>query len=385
MDRTTMTRLAVEMQELAAADSTAMADSEFFKRAADYIDPSVAAAEISALFNRQPTVVGHRSQLTEPGDYFTVDVAGRPLLVVLQNDGSVQAMLNVCRHRGARVVEDTSGSRHAFTCRYHAWTYGRGGDLMVIPEADGFCNIELGDRGLELVETEVRHGLIWVLAEGEGLDVATYLGALDAEFESFGLATWHEERVDEMDLDVNWKLFVDGFLELYHLPYLHATTVGLFIHQKPNLFEAAGPHSRSVGRRRTLNNEVLAVDPADLDLLQHSVVVYQLFPNTVVIWQGDHFEVWTTFPDPTDPSRSRTRASLLAPTKELAEQNRDYWSKNWKLLMDTVRDEDLEVSAGIQANVASGVQREAIFGRNEPALQHFHKSVEASIAVSANE
>ena len=380
MDQALKNRLVGELQALAAADSTAMAETELFKNVADYLDPDLAQREIDTLFRTLPTAVGHQTQIPEPGDYFTTDLAGTPLLVVRQDDGSIEAHLNVCRHRGARVVEEATGSKRTFTCPYHAWTYGRQGDLVATPEQQGFCGVDLSDRGLVSVLTEVRHGMIWVQLEGDSIDVAAHLGPLDEELFGYGLASWHEERVDEIEVDLNWKFIIDGFLELYHLPFLHAETVGGFIKMKPATFDALADHSRLVGVRRSFDGDLLTADPDTVDLLPHTVIIHNVFPNTIIVWQGGHFEIWSIVPHPTDARRSRARASLLTPSAQDAVDRADFWDKNWKLLMDTVQHEDYRVARGIQANVTSGAQQQVVFGRNEPALQHFHRTLATRLA-----
>lgn len=222
--------------------------------------------------------------------------------------------------------------------------------------------------------TEVRHGLVWVLPEGNDLDVASYLGALDDELACFGLDAYVEERLDTVRTNVNWKLVVDGFLEAYHLPFLHSQTIGPYIRQKPTMFEPFGLHGRMVAVRKSFDRHV-GVDSVDVDLLPHIAIIYQLFPNTILGWQADHFEMWNCFPGGPDPAQSLSRASLHAPDAQQAAERTDHWDNNWKVLMDTVEQEDFRVARTMQAGYSSGAQTHVVFGRNEPALQHFHRNL----------
>jgi Ring hydroxylating alpha subunit (catalytic domain) len=111
------------------------------------------------------------------------------------------------------------------------------------------------------------------------------------------------------------------------------------------------------------------------DLLPHVAGVYQIFPNTILIWQGDHFESWLVFPESDDPARVVIRVQLLAPRPTTSREEQRHWDRNWKILMDTVLEEDFVVSQAIQRGFAVGAQDHVTFGRNEPALQHFHRAL----------
>src|SRR5206468_10095005 len=107
-----------------------------------YVDPARYERERVPLFRRLPLLVGHASQLAEPGDFLTHDASGVPLLIVRDNIGTVRAFLNVCRHRGTRVEAAACGAKKAFVCPYHAWSYGRDGALLSMPHSIGFAGIE---------------------------------------------------------------------------------------------------------------------------------------------------------------------------------------------------------------------------------------------------
>ena len=120
-----------------------------------------------------------------------------------------------------------------------------------------------------------------------------------------------------------------------------------------------------------------------MDLLPHVANIYVVFPNTILIWQADHFEVWTVHPDGDDPAASVMRASLLAPGPTLTEDDQLHWDLNWKILMDTVITEDFVVARTIQQGFSTPAQTSVVFGRNEPALQQYHRRLDASMEAAA--
>ncbi|HVM53434.1 MAG TPA: aromatic ring-hydroxylating dioxygenase subunit alpha, partial [Acidimicrobiales bacterium] len=315
------------------------------------------------------------SRCAEPRSFFTEDAAGVPVLVVRQEDGSLKAFLNVCRHRGAKVELDDCGRRNGFTCPYHAWSYKVDGTLHRVPYVETFGDVGEAASGLVELPVEERHGLVWVvLTPGASIDVAEHLGGLDGELASFGLDSYVVERDTLLRAELNWKIVVDGFLETYHLKFLHSRTIGPYIRTNLTPFEAFGPHGRMVGVRDSYD-EVLGKTVDEADCMPHIAIIYQLFPNTILVWQADHFEAWLVFPEGDRPERSVSRVLLLAshPTRDESEQR--VWDLNWKILMKTVLEEDFPVGETMQRGFAAGGSDHIRFGRNEPALQHFHRSL----------
>jgi len=207
------------------------------------------------------------------------------------------------------------------------------------------------------------------------------LGPLDAELGAFGLDQYVEERHVWLKDRLNWKLVVDGFLEAYHLPILHPKTAGRLIRARPAPFEKFGQHGRMVAVRKSFE-QYMDADVAEIDLLPHIAIVYQIFPNSILVWQGGHFEFWSASPETSDPEFSASRVSLLAPSAEQAKGRAEHWDKNWDVLMQTVEDEDFPIGRDIQKGFATGFQDFVVFGRNESALQHFHRTLHSELSKS---
>jgi len=185
-----------------------------------YIDPAVAQIEADRVFSRTWQVVGHRDQVAKPGDYFTTELLGEPLLFVRGEDGKVRGFYNVCRHRAGPPAEGC-GSRKLFRCGYHGWTYGLDGKLMSAPEFDGVQSFHRKDFSLAPVRTEEWSGLIFVNLNKDAPSLLESLGELPQQtarfvFERMKLA---ERRTYEMKC--NWNTYIDNYLEGYHLPSVH--------------------------------------------------------------------------------------------------------------------------------------------------------------------
>ncbi|MDR3448589.1 MAG: aromatic ring-hydroxylating dioxygenase subunit alpha [Alphaproteobacteria bacterium] len=358
------------------ADATKLAPQEMFFSAAAYSDPERLERE-RKMFQRFPIVVGHSSSLPKSGDFITRNDYGTPIIVSRQDDGSLKAWLNVCRHRGAQVCSAKSGSKRVFVCPYHSWTYKSDGSLLKIPRDEGFPNIRKQDHGLIELPVEERHGLIWVVhAPGATIDVAAHLGPLDAELASYSPSSYVLERDTVLTEDMSWKFVIDGFLEVYHLAFLHAESIGPYIYGKYSPFDVFGLNSRLVGVRKSFDK--FRQSGSKEDFLSQVAVNYQIFPNTVIVWQGDHFETWTSFPGE-KANRCKVRIQSLTTARMAEDDFKARWDKNWRILIDTVVNEDWQISKTVQAAAPFVKDDKIIFGRNELGLQHFHSQINQQI------
>lgn len=185
-----------------------------------YTHPAVFAAEKERIFSRTWQVVGHGSQVSNPGDYFTTDLIGEPLLLVRGGDGRLRGFYNVCRHRAGPPAEGC-GSRKIFRCGYHGWTYGLDGALISATEVDGVEGFRAEDFALAPVKMEEWFNFVFVNLDPEAASLRDTLGQLPRQVEKFPFSgmTLFERRT--YDMKCNWKTYVDNYLEGYHLPSVH--------------------------------------------------------------------------------------------------------------------------------------------------------------------
>lgn len=380
MHRQTQEQLAAEINELLRSGSTVQADAVMRNPVKDYTDPGHLARETSDLFRSLPLIVGRSSQCAQPKEFIAADIAGVPVLVSRQPDGTLRAFLNVCRHRGSKVTFETCGKRSIFSCPYHAWSYGADGTLHSVTNHEDFGEIDPSNLGLVRLAVQERHGFIWVvLTPGVAIDVAQHLGAdLDEELAAYGLESFVVERSESTSVETNWKVVVDGFLETYHLGYLHRTTIGPHIRTNLAPFRRFGPHG-CMTAVRTSFDKVRHGDLGETDLRPYLINAYQIFPNTVLIWSGVHMETWLNFPQMDRPGHTDVTVHVLGTADHVAAET-DYWDKNWDVVTTTVLTEDFTIGRAIQQGFNSGAQSHIMFGRNEPGVQHFHTSLNNALA-----
>ena len=202
-----------------------------------YLDQEVFALEMERLWARAWVYVGHDSQVPAPGDYLAADIAGQPVVMVRQPDGTVKVLRNRCAHKGAKLVSQPSGNTgRFFRCPYHAWTYKTDGALLSIPLRQGYA-----DTGLEscpagqgmgaLRHVEKYRGFVFVRLADEGPGFQEYFGAALSSLDNM------VERSPDGELEIaggvlryrhdcNWKMFVENLNDTMHPMVAHESSAG---------------------------------------------------------------------------------------------------------------------------------------------------------------
>ncbi len=194
--------------------------------AGPYYDPEYFELERKAIFMRSWLVMGHISEIAEPGSFIRreLEFAKASILIVHGKDGKIRAFHNVCTHRGTQLVEEESGKASSFTCPYHAWNFGYDGELRAAPDFERFF-VDKGECSLPKVAVDICAGLIFVnLDPSPRQGLREYLGSYAEELETLPVAkaTTFSEYVYE--IDANWKITYDNFQENYHLRFIHPST-----------------------------------------------------------------------------------------------------------------------------------------------------------------
>jgi hypothetical protein len=177
---------------------------------------------------------------------------------------------------------------------------------------------------------------------------------------------------------MNWKILVDTFHEGYHIGFLHRESLTSILHSNVADFEAFGANHRLTMPRKKLAR--LRTEPEETwDLMWNTALVYSLFPNTILMVQGDHVELARMFPSEGRVDRAVMELSLYVPRAPATEEERAHWDKNMQLVLDVVTGEDFPAGRSIQIGLTSGAQTHMVYGRNEPALIHYHQSMQAAL------
>jgi len=199
-----------------------------------YTDPEVFQLEMERLWARTWIYVGHSSQVPSAGDFITVDIAAKPVIMVRQTDGSIRVLMNRCAHKGTKVVSDLAGNAgKVFRCPYHAWTYRTDGSLINIPQKEGYEGTRLQAQGLPVVKNvETYRGFVFVRLSEQGMSFRDYFGDSLSSIDNLA------DRSPEGELELtggclrylhncNWKMFVENLNDTMHPMIAHAGSAGI--------------------------------------------------------------------------------------------------------------------------------------------------------------
>jgi choline monooxygenase len=192
-----------------------------------YFDPDLAERERSTAFAGWQAAA-RLDQLTSPGSYATIEIAGEPIAVLRDGDGVLRAFHNVCRHRAAPVLCDPCGTATKLRCRYHGWTYDLIGKLRGAPEFEGVEDFDRADFGLIPMTVATWGPTVWVHPTAPHQPLDRYIGPLFERTAAFGIdrLRWHARKT--YDLACNWKVYVDNYLDGgYHVNYVHPGLAGV--------------------------------------------------------------------------------------------------------------------------------------------------------------
>lgn len=187
-----------------------------------YVDPAFDELDQRAVFERTWQYVGPVSRLEQPGDYVSATVAGDPVVVLRDREGTLRAFYNVCRHRGGPLVTSERGSVRMLQCQYHGWTYQLDGMLRGVPRFDRTDLFDRRDYGLVPLEVGVWQGLVFVrISPDGGYDLPVVLDGISETVAPIRLDDMIFDRRVTYDIACNWKVYADNYLEGYHLPIVH--------------------------------------------------------------------------------------------------------------------------------------------------------------------
>jgi len=338
-----------------------------------YTDPRVAEIERDRIFRRTWQYAGHLGELDGPGSYFPTHAGGLPVVVTRDGDGTLRALVNVCRHRGA-LVATASARRRTLQCPYHAWTYGLDGALRAAPRSDLEPCFDRDALGLLPVSVDTWGPFVFVNPDPEAEPLAAALGDLPEVVASHGLdvdALEYRQRYP-YELRANWKIALENYLECYHCAVNHPGFVdavddrALRLETGPTRLSQFAPvHARALERLTPYDVR------GELDTSQFHILLpamkFNVSPGRPNLSIGP---LWPVAPD-------RCAGYLdyfFAPGVDEA------WASDLIAFDDQVGREDTALVESVQRGVASGiVERGRLLPESERLIASFQAKVTASL------
>ncbi|MFY1587911.1 aromatic ring-hydroxylating oxygenase subunit alpha [Micromonospora sp. WMMD734] len=342
----------------------------------NYTDADILDRELAGVFRDYPLVAGHVSNVAEPGSYLLSDWNRIPYVVTRDRQGRLRAFLNQCRHRGARLVKGDEKQLKAFVCPFHNWVYDLDGSLRSISRQEDFPGIDPDQYGLKELPVTEAGGLIWVHPDPAGnLDLRAYLGRMLDDLVEFEVDQLVRYRKTKVVKNANWKLLIKTYLEGYHVPYLHRSTLSKAFRKGVLSYFEDGPHIRMCAARSNIE-EALTTEPDSWRILEYASVYYVLFPNTFFIMHPDYVSInifWPEAPDRTIWTHEMMYRAADFP----GEEGQAALAKRFAFTNDVVfGGEDFAVAEDVQENLRYGANEVHTLGLAEGLLAIFQQSID---------
>ena len=342
----------------------------------NYYDQSRFDEEVEKIFRRVPLVLAATAELPNPGNYKAMQAAGVQVIISRTRDGSVKAFVNMCSHRGSRLIADGSGTAHKFTCPYHAWTYSTEGDLIAVYSEDDFGAVDRSCFGLTELPCLEISGIIWVILDKDSkLDIKNFLSGYDSMLAEFELDTWHHQHTQTV-FGPNWKVAYDGYLDYYHLPILHRESFGSEMGNQANYY-SWGPHTH-LGRPDASFAEFEHLPDEEWPVERLVAGVWTIFPHiSIASFYGGGRSIMLSqlFPGDTPETSYTNQIFLMEKVPETEEQKAEA-QQQFEFLKYVVQDEDYATGNALQKNLNVGAKSHVLFGKNEGGGQQFHQWVD---------
>jgi phenylpropionate dioxygenase-like ring-hydroxylating dioxygenase large terminal subunit len=344
-----------------------------------YFDPEFFAAEKRAFLRSAPQVVCHESEISEPGEWRSIDYLGESVIVIRGDDGEVRAFSNVCRHRGSRIVDGTGGCAKVLTCPYHAWSYGRDGRLVGVPHRHEYPGLRTEDHGLFPVALERWRGFLFVVLEPGAPSVAEMMAPYEDEVAPYRFEELRAiGRVTLRPRPLNWKTIADNYSDHLHIPVGHPGLTRLFgrnyrieaqawvDRMEGDLVEKA---SANVSERayQKLLPEAEHLPPTH----RRKWLYYKLFPNVAFDIYPDQVDFMQFLPV------SSTETVIREISYALPDERREMKAArylNWRINR-RVNAEDTELITRVQLGMQSPAYEAGPLGTSEVCLRSFARKL----------
>lgn len=329
-----------------------------------YRGDTVLTMEKRAVFSRSWQLVAHQGLLVEPGDHVVEQVGDVPVLIVRGADGVLRAFPNVCRHRAGPLAYCNGKGARALHCKYHGWSYSLEGQLRSAPEMQDAKDFDMSSIRLPPLQVKEWQGLVFVALSPDVAPFDEVYGGIAERISPIDLSAMQFFRRDSYDIACNWKVYIDNFLEGYHLPHVH-----------PGLSKVLDyrAYDTTLLPWKSLQHSPLR-NAGDL-YGEGDAFYYFVYPNVMLNILPGRLQTNRVLPN--GPDRCRVEFDYFylqdqsAPQRIAADQS----------FSDEVQQEDVDICEAVQKGLMSGTYEAGrLCPKRESGLWHFHNQLRAAYA-----
>jgi len=338
-----------------------------------YTEPEFLSLEAEKIFYKTWQPVGRVEEVLRAGDFFSCEVLNQPLVITRNTEGVLRAFYNVCPHRAA-VVAHGRGNRKSLQCKYHGWTYDLDGRLLRAPEFEGVQNWDAQAVCLQSVQVEAWGPWVFVNLDPSAALMASAYGVIAKEIAAAGFELSEMRLVERRDyvINCNWKVYVDNYLEGYHLPIAH-----------PGLFREVDYDQYRVDTYRYYSKQhapIRAVDPGETrdrryarcGAAEENALYYWIFPNVMLNVYLDNTSINIIIPLGQDKTLTVFEWYFEAPGTGAG------WESMQQIIAfsDEIQQEDIELCEWVQRGLSSNAYETGRFSvLRENGVHHFQSLV----------
>jgi choline monooxygenase len=339
-----------------------------------YTSPDFYQREVERIWHKIWNFIGSADQIRTNGDYFTLNFAGVPLVVLRDQDGVIRAFANTCRHRGSELLEG-SGTCKAIVCPYHSWTYELNGKLRGAPEMDKTADFDKAKYGLIPIAVDTWANFLFINFDKNPEPLGKQLGTLPEKLAPYQLANMSLARRKTYEMDCNWKLFVENAKESYHIATVHRATINKYASAKSAGYwveEATGDYVVTFAQHE--GSMALLKGAAGFPVIETlngrreegGTYAPLLYPSTYLACTIDC--AWYLEMHPIGPNRTRMVHGALFPRDRLDRPDFEEIAKNYYHRWDLTIEEDILASVRQQRGLETPFAPAGRFSYREPLV-----------------
>ncbi|MEY2926909.1 MAG: hypothetical protein RL367_1386 [Pseudomonadota bacterium] len=331
--------------------------------------------EQAQIFGKRAVPLTISALIAQPGTAMGHDSSGIPLIVSRDNQGKVHVFLNACQHKGAKLLEDCEPVKAGrITCPYHAWTYGVDGKLIGVARPETFLNLDKSNRNLAELPSQEQGGIIWVMRDRHAKpDFSSLVPELGEDLDALDIGGAHVYGRKTFDVQANWKLVLEPFLEGYHVQRLHASTVGPLYADVPNVIDRLGPTLRQISGKLNYTPELLAI--AGENIHKTVTTVYNMFPNCVIITSPWYISVMIL--NPRAPDRTIVDYHMLTRVAPDNPKGAELYKTSYEMILDVFGNEDFRAATISHAGLSTGALETLVYSGLEQTVPMYYDILES--------
>jgi len=339
-----------------------------------YVDAAILQLEKEKIFWKTWQPVGRADMVARPGDYFTCDVVGERLVITRGVDGQLRGFYNVCAHRAGPVASG-KGNRKSLQCKYHGWTYDLQGRLLAAPEFDGVENWQKEQVCLPQVRVQEWGPFIFVNLDDSAPGFFEVYGDIDAEIQRKGIDISRMRALERRDYDIacNWKVYVDNYLEGYHVPIAHPGLYKELDYEQYHVDTFRYYSSQYAPIRAAKDGEIQGRDRRYIRTEDEAEALYYwIFPNTMLNIYPDNMSINIILP--IDHARTLTIFEWYFEEPGTGSG----WESMQQTIAfsDEIQQEDIEICVSVQQGLQSRAYDRGRFSvKRENGVHHFQTLV----------